>query len=295
MFPFTDGPETDPETGAHRRPARARRPQRHGAEVLPPADELGVLQSRRLAGPHRRRRARGTSSRPPTTRIYMIASAPHIVGAVSAGAVSRDPDFVGQRRHEPARLLARRPRAVPRARSLGRRRTSSRRRAVSANRRRHADAAGASRAGRRFPAYRCRSADDARIDWTSDPTGRSGIVTIEPPKIGKPFVGRVPAVDADGNDRARHPAAARSRCRSRRTQGGTIATPVDRRARSAGERDRLVPSAAAHARRARAHRRPRGSRSRSATPTGRRTSTGSRLPRASSSNNVTCLPTMCPS
>ncbi len=39
-----------------------------------------------------------------------------------------------------------------------------------------------------------------RLDF--GPEWSRGIVTIEPPKIGKPFVGRVPAVDEAGNDRA---------------------------------------------------------------------------------------------
>ena len=39
-----------------------------------------------------------------------------------------------------------------------------------------------------------------RLDF--GPEWSKGIVTIEPPKIGKAFIGRVPAVDEAGNDRA---------------------------------------------------------------------------------------------
>jgi hypothetical protein len=39
-----------------------------------------------------------------------------------------------------------------------------------------------------------------RLDF--GPEWSKGIVTIEPPKIGRPFIGRVPAVDDAGNDRA---------------------------------------------------------------------------------------------
>ncbi len=46
--------------GVDRQPARARRANRHGAEDLSPADQLGVLQSRRLARAHRSRPARRT-------------------------------------------------------------------------------------------------------------------------------------------------------------------------------------------------------------------------------------------
>ena len=60
LFPFTDGPSTDPETGAtDSLLARAER-SRHGAEGLSPADQLRVLQPRRLARAHRRRPARRT-------------------------------------------------------------------------------------------------------------------------------------------------------------------------------------------------------------------------------------------
>jgi hypothetical protein len=39
-----------------------------------------------------------------------------------------------------------------------------------------------------------------RLDF--GPDWSKGVVSIEPPQIGKPFVGRVPAVDEAGNDRA---------------------------------------------------------------------------------------------
>lgn len=39
-----------------------------------------------------------------------------------------------------------------------------------------------------------------RLDF--GPDWKNGIVTIEPPLIGKPFIGKVPAVDEAGNDRA---------------------------------------------------------------------------------------------
>jgi len=39
-----------------------------------------------------------------------------------------------------------------------------------------------------------------RLDF--GPEWSKGIVTKEPPGIGKPFIGRVPAVDEAGNDRA---------------------------------------------------------------------------------------------
>ena len=59
LFPFTDGPSTDPETRRDRQPARARGAHRHRAEDLSPADQLRVLQPRRLAGAHRSDRDEG--------------------------------------------------------------------------------------------------------------------------------------------------------------------------------------------------------------------------------------------
>ena len=137
MFPFTD--ETRDRSGdrPHRRPARARAAIEHRAEDGAPAHQLRVLQPRRLAGPHRRRPARATSRRPTTSRIYMVASAPHIVGAFPPGAVRRQ----GLRRpgaDEPARLRAGPPRRVPRPRRLGRRRHGAAGEPLPAARRRHA-------------------------------------------------------------------------------------------------------------------------------------------------------------
>ena len=81
-------------------------------------------------------------------------------------------------------------------------------------------------------------------DWSK------GIVSVEPPEIGAPFVVRVPAVDADGNVRPgiRLPDIAVPR---RRTRGGTTATrrlahPID----LAGEIGSYIPFA-------RTRRRPR--------------------------------------
>ena len=48
-----------PEDWRDRQPARARRAHRHRAEGLSPADQLGVLQPRRLARPHRSDRDQG--------------------------------------------------------------------------------------------------------------------------------------------------------------------------------------------------------------------------------------------
>ena len=128
LFPFTDGPSTDPETGTTDSLLARARAQRHGAEGLPPADQLRVLQPRRLARAHRRRPARKTPTCRPTTRVYMIASAPHGPGPFPPAA--NDGGGHGRPRGaEPAELLGRRARAVPRARSLGRRGRARRRRA----------------------------------------------------------------------------------------------------------------------------------------------------------------------
>ena len=84
-----------------------------------------------------------------------------------------------------------------------------------------------------------------RLDF--GPEWSKGIVTKEPPGIGKPFVGRVPAVDEAGNDRAgiRLPEIAVPLATH---TGWNYRRADDRRAGSTGQRDRIVPAAAAHAR-----------------------------------------------
>ena len=68
-----------PRRGVDRQPARARRANRHGAEGLSPADELRVLQPRRLARAHRSHRHQGRRPAGEHARLH------DRVGAARAG------------------------------------------------------------------------------------------------------------------------------------------------------------------------------------------------------------------
>src|SRR5207244_13343662 len=52
------------------------------------------------------------------------------------------------------------------------------------------------------PGYRLPQQPLRAFHLNFGPDWSKGIVSVEPPRIGKPFVVRVPAVDADGNGRA---------------------------------------------------------------------------------------------
>ena len=95
MFPFTDEEQTDPVTGAPRRAARAGAAQQHRAEVLPPADQLRVLQPRRLAGAHRRHGHARRRRRPPRAASTWSRRR-RTSSARSRPAPFGDKDFVGQ-------------------------------------------------------------------------------------------------------------------------------------------------------------------------------------------------------
>ena len=207
----------------------------------------------------------------------MVASAPHIVGAFPPGAVRRQ----GLRRpggDEPAGLHAGHPRRVPRARRLGRRRHARRRRAAI----RGSPTARWPRptrpAGRRVPGVTLPPAPmttyrlDFGPDWTQGHRhqGTAG--------LGAPFVSRVPAVDEAGNDRGgiRLP---RDRGAAGDPHRLELPAAGDRRAGSPGQRDRLVPAAAADQGRPRAHAATAGSRSKNATPAARTTWAASPSPR----------------
>ena len=138
---------------------------------------------------------------PANTRVYMIASAPHGPGPfppasnVGGGMVGRA--ALNPLNYSPAvRALFRAldrwvvddvappPSAYPRHRG------------------RHADVARPAPAGRRFPAITLPQQPLRAFHLNFGPDWSKGIVSVEPPEVGKPFVVSVPAVDADGNVRA---------------------------------------------------------------------------------------------
>ena len=199
MFPFADERETDPETGES--DGLLSRAERSGTvpklfHLLTNSEYFNRAGSLVHTTPDGLRDA----ELPATTRIYMIASAPHVVGAFPPAA-NTDADLAGQAPMNPLDYAA--PiRALVRA--LDRWVVDdvppppSRYPRISDGTLTRADQSGwpkipgVAMPVDPMPAYRL----DFGPEWSR------GIVSYEPPKVGKPFTVLVPAVDRDGNDRA---------------------------------------------------------------------------------------------
>jgi len=199
LFPFTDGPETDPESGAT--DALLARAERSG--TAPKVFHL-LTNSEYFnrSGSLVHTDATGTKDAelPPNTRIYTIASAPHGPGPfppasnVGGGMVGRA--ALNPLNYTPAvRALFRAldrwvaddvappPSVYPK---------------LADGTLTSPDRAGwPAIPGYSFPQHPLRA-----LHLNFGPDWPKGIVGIEPPEVGKPFVVSVPAVDADGNARA---------------------------------------------------------------------------------------------
>ena len=199
LFPFTDGPEVDPETGAS--DSLLARAERTGTapkifHLLTNSEYFNRAGSLVHADPS------GTKDvdLPAHTRVYTIASAPHGPGPFPPDS-NRGGGMVGRAALNPlnyspavralfraldrwvAEDVAPPPSSYPR---------------VDDGTLTAPERAGWPRIpGFDLPQQPLRAFHlDFGVEWTK------GIVSVEPPKIGKPFVVRVPAVDADGNQRA---------------------------------------------------------------------------------------------
>ena len=199
LFPFADGPETDPETGAT--DSLLGRAQRTGTapkifHLLTNSEYFNRAGSLVHTDPT------GTKDAdlPANTRVYMIASAPHGPGPFpplsnsGGGMVGRA--ALNPLNYSPAvRALFRAldrwvvddvappPSAYPRI----------------------ADGTlmPPARAGwPAVPGFQLPQQPLRAFHLNFGPDWPKGIVSVEPPEIGKPFVVSVPAVDADGNVRA---------------------------------------------------------------------------------------------
>ena len=199
LFPFTDGPETDPESGAT--DSLLGRAERTGTapkvfHLLTNSEYFNRAGSLVHTDPT------GTKDAdlPANTRVYMIASAPHGPGPFppmsnsGGGMVGRA--VLNPLNYSPAvRALFRAldrwvvdevappPSAYPRI----------------------ADGTltPPERAGwPAVPGYQLPQQPLRAFHLNFGPDWSKGIVSVEPPEIGKPFVVSVPAVDADGNVRA---------------------------------------------------------------------------------------------
>jgi hypothetical protein len=199
LFPFTDGPETDPETGVS--DSLLGRAERTGTapkifHLLTNSEYFNRAGSLVHTDPTGTRDA----DLPPNTRVYMIASAPHGAGPFPP-ASNRGGGMVGRAALNPlnysaavralfraldrwvAEEVAPPPSAYPRI----------------------ADGTltAPDRAGwPAVPGYDLPQQPLRAFHLNFGPDWAKGIVSVEPPEVGKPFVVRVPAVDADGNVRA---------------------------------------------------------------------------------------------
>ena len=199
MFPFTDADQLDPETGIT--DGLLARATRSGTvprffHVLTDSEYFN------RAGSLVHTDVTGTRDIPPpaTSRIYFIASAPHIVGAFPP-APYQDLDFVG--RADMNTLVY-----TPVIRALfaaldkwitdGIEPPTSRYPMLADGTLTAVDQSG----WPAIPGYARPNSPMATYRLDFGPEWSRGIVSKEPPGIGKAFVGRVPAVDEAGNDRA---------------------------------------------------------------------------------------------
>jgi hypothetical protein len=199
LFPFTDGPETDPESGAVDSLLARSEKSSTSPKLI---NLLTNSEYFNRAGSLVHTDPTGTKDAelPPNTRIYMIASAPHGPGPFPP-ASNRSGDLVGRAALNPlnyssaVRALFRGldrwvvedvpppPSAYPRI-ADGTLTTPE-------------------RAGwPAIPGFELPQQPMRAFHLNFGPDWPKGIVGIEPPDVGKPFVVRVPAVDADGNVRA---------------------------------------------------------------------------------------------
>jgi hypothetical protein len=199
MFPFTDEDQTDPETGVTDgllSRARRRNTVPKFFHVMTDSEyfnRAGSLTHTDVTGTH-------DVDPPPTSRIYFIASAPHIVGPFPPAPYS-DPDFVGQADMNPlvyTPVIRALLRALDQWVTDGKEPPTSRYPRIAGGTLTTVEASG----WPHIPHYPrpTNPMTTYRLDF--GPEWSKGIVTIEPPKIGKPFIGLVPAVDESGNDRA---------------------------------------------------------------------------------------------
>jgi hypothetical protein len=195
MFPFTDGPETDPQTG-QTDALLARAEARHVSPKIFHVLSNSEYFNRAGSLIHTDPAGQGDIEPPPNTRIYAVAAVPHFAGRFPPAPVNGTA--------APLNPLDRVPimRALLRAMDAwvveGTPPPPSRYPRISDGTLTPVAAAGWPKIpGLRLPppmliTYRL----DFGPDW------KRGIVGFEPPHIGKPFVALVPAVDQDGNARS---------------------------------------------------------------------------------------------
>jgi len=198
MFPFTDGDETDPETG-ETGSLLARAEARHVApkifHILSNSEYFNRAGSLIHTDP--------TGARdiepPPATRIYFVASGPHYFGPFPPAQTTGEPPGLA-----PLNPLNRSPVVRALLRALDRWVVEG----VLPPPSRYPHIADGTLTAPRAAGWPVIPGIPLpppmlityRLDF--GPNWTRGIVAYEPPRVGKPFTGMVPAVDADGNSRA---------------------------------------------------------------------------------------------
>jgi hypothetical protein len=195
MFPFTDGPETDPETG-QTDALLARAEARHVAPKIFHILSNSEYFNRAGSLVHTDPAGQRDLEPPAGTRIYVIASGPHFFGpfppdrsanlAAPLNPINRSPvvrALLKALDSWVAEGIAPPPSQYPRI----------------------ADGTLTARGKAGWPKipsvlFPPPTLITYRLDF--GPKWSEGIVDFEPPHIGKPFVSLVPAVDRDGNARA---------------------------------------------------------------------------------------------
>jgi hypothetical protein len=199
LFPFTDGPETDPETGITDS-LLARADRTHTTPKIFHLLTNSEYFNRAGSLVHTDPTGTKDAELPATTRIYMIASAPHGPGPFPPES-NRGGGMVGT---APLNPLNYSPAVRALLRALDQWVSDDVEPPPSAYPR-LADGTltAPDKAGwPAIPGYALPQNPLRAFHLDFGPEWAKGVVTYEPPRVGKPFVMRVPAVDADGNGRA---------------------------------------------------------------------------------------------
>jgi hypothetical protein len=199
MFPFTDADQTDTETGeidgilAHATKSNTVPKFFHLMTDSEYFNRAGSLTHTDVTGTR-------DIAPPPTSRIYLVSSAPHIVGAFPPAPYG-DADFLGRADMNTlvyTNVVRALFRALDRWVSDGVEPPASRYPKIADGTLTTVEKSG----WPTIPTYPRPKSPMTTYRLDFGPDWDKGIVTIEPPKIGKPFIGLVPAVDEAGNDRA---------------------------------------------------------------------------------------------
>ena len=199
MFPFTDDDQTDPVSGTRDGLLAA---ARRSGTVPKMVHLLTNSEYFNRAGSLVHTDPGGTAdvAPPSTSRIYMVASAPHIVGPFPPAPYT-DKDFVGQADMNPlvyTPVIRALFRALDRWVAEGVAPPPSRYPTLADGTLVTPEKAG----WPTIPGVRMPPAPMTTYHLDFGPEWQQGRVTLEPPRLGAPFVSLVPAVDDAGNDRA---------------------------------------------------------------------------------------------